>query len=146
MVSARIVEETNAGLADEDQIVDDREDSGAQGKSAPRRPRKKSKRSRTATVSEIEKTSQRHQTILRAEFDVLNTDIRYVSFNVKSDTTVSMYPGLLLINATLFKGDYFICAVARYVIDYPETISDIAFALYESMMIDGLGIADFMGA
>jgi hypothetical protein len=146
MVSARIVEETNVEPVDEDQNLGSQEDSGAQGKSAPRRPRKKSKRTRIATVSEIEKTSQRHQALLIEAFGELNTDNRYVAFNVKSDTTVSMYPGLLLINATLFKGDYFICAVARYVIDYPETIADIAFALYESMMIDGLGIADFMGA
>ena len=157
LAAVRIVEETNAEPVkkfDEELELEGVAGAGDQERS-PKTPRKTRnapkgskgtrRRAKRATESEIDKTSLRHAQVLKDTFDELNTDVRFTDFHVISDTTLSMYPGLLLINAQLLKGDHFICAVARYVVDYPDTVKDIAFTLYEQMMFDGLYVAEIIG-
>lgn len=152
MVSARIVEERNAGLANEDQVMVDGETDGAQGKSAPRRPRKrlpnrKGGKGKVMRIDSVEGLNERYRKVLKDTFSELSEDCppSMCTFDVNCEITVPA-PGHILINATLSKGDYFLYGIARYSMEYPTTIMEVACDLYDFMHFEGQKVAGNLGA
>lgn len=150
MVSARIVEETNAGLVDEDPNVGSQEDGGAQDKSAPRIKRKNLQKRRggkgkVMRTDSIELLTERYKKVLKDAFSEMNTDRAFDTFDVDCEITVPT-PGHVMISARLMKSDYFIYAVSRYSVSYPGTIMEVACDLYDFMVVEGREVALILGA
>jgi hypothetical protein len=144
MVAVRLAEDQNAGLVSEDQIVDNREDSGAQSERAPRKLRKTSKR-KSPRIDPLAEVAERYEKELKSVFKEYATDRIFDGFQVDCKVSFSTEPGVLIICATLRKNERVITRVMRPVLSYPDDVRMVSVDLYSAMELWGLSYAEHIG-